>query len=141
MWNTAHNEKLMNHLTLLKHEKNSVVSMLNQQLIHLLHFNATHDQNMNMNQVYSGNVYSLLEASHPGMTFPHRVSVVLEKPDPCTCRCHWTVNIQTRENSHSTLIKWKNQPACFGLHSTSCMFFFFNFPKKTYNWSDRFNLL
>ena len=54
----------------------------------------------------------------------------LEKPDPCTCGCHWTVNIQIRERSHSALIKWKNQPACFGSHSTSSMLFFFFFSTK-----------
>lgn len=79
-----------------------------------------------------GNVFCVWEASHPGMTFLHGASAVLEKPDPCACRCHWTVNIQIRERSHSALIKWKNQPACFGSHFTSSMlFFFFFFHKRT----------
>lgn len=105
-----------------------------------------HNFNMNMNlsvlnwaKVCSENVYSLREASHPGMTFPHSDAVILEKSDPCTCRCHWTVNIQTRENSHAALIKWKNQPACFcfALYLHHVLLTFFYFPKRTLIFSDR----
>lgn len=74
------------------------------------------------------------------MTFLRGGSAVLEKPDPCTCSSRWTVNIQIRENSHSPLIKWKNQPALFwfALHLLLlllCGFFLllllFHFTKST----------
>lgn len=67
---------------------------------------ATHGPNMNQS-------VQAVRGVSPRYDLPTQ-KVISEKPDPRTCRCHWTVNIQTRENSHSALIKWKNQPACFG---------------------------
>jgi len=66
-----------------------------------LHYEA-HDPNMNQS---------------PQDDLPQTLWAVSEKPDPC----HWTVNIQIREK-FPVLSNGKNQPACFGLHSSSSVY-------------------
>ena len=78
-----------------------------------------------------GNVFSVWEASHPGMTFLHGASVVFGKTWPLHMRMPLDCKYSNKGTFPLRSYQMENQPACFGSHSTSSMlFFFFFFPRR-----------